>query len=419
MKNRMKCFLLLPIIIFLFGGCAQVEEYAKALFEITGLIDERTQAQVEKITMNGLDVTAVELSAKSESDGISFESPYHSTYAYDTLNEVEKAWYNNINAALAICSEEAVTLSQIGLENGLDEEDVDRIYQCVLIDHPEYFYVEGYEYTRYSALGKTVGIEICGTYELDREECIARKEQLDAAVEQILQKAPVNSSDYDKIKYVYETIIYNTEYRMDASDNQNIYSVFIGRASVCQGYAKAVQYLLNCLDVECTLVFGEVNNGEGHSWNLVKSGEQYYYLDATWGDASYLTEEGSDLNQRLPDINYDYLCITTEQLIKTHFIDHELDLPECTALEDNYYIREGSYFTGYDEAQLKREFGEAVNTGEGYVTLKCDNRQTYDSIYAELIGNQKVFEYLGDSYETIAYIENGQQLSLTFWMTNQ
>ena len=49
---------------------------------------------------------------------------------------------------------------------------------------------------------------------------------------------------------------------------------------------------------------------------------------------------------------------------------------------------------------------------------KCSNEEVYQDMYKALIEEQQIFEFLTDGYGSIAYIENEQQLSLTFWMTN-
>lgn len=415
MRRKIKSVCILFMMLLL-TGCGRIGDYAEPFIEKIVDSDEEPVKQLEKITLEEMEETLQAFITDSEEERVNFEITDHDTYAYDRLSVGEKIWYADINENLSVRSDTPVKLSEEGFEQGLTAEDVGRIYQCVMIDHPEYFYVEGYEYTQYSALGEVIGIEICGTYNTSLEECISKKAQIDAAVNGILSGISVEATDYEKIKYVYETIIFNTDYCMDASDNQNIYSVFVGHASVCQGYAKATQYLLNRLGIACTIVFGEVENGEGHSWNLVKADGEYYYLDTTWGDASYMA--GIPGQETIaPEINYDYLCITTKQLLRTHDMKHHIELPLCDADMNNYYVKEGCYFHVYDEEQIKREFEEAFFESKDFVTLKSDDQEVFEIMCRELIENQKVFDYLNDSYETINYVVSEEQLSLTFWVT--
>ena len=219
---------------------------------------------------------------------------------------------------------------------------------------------------------------------------------------------------------MYESVIFSTNYDLSAADNQNIASVFLGGASVCQGYAKATQYLLNHLGVMCTLVQGTVDTGEAHAWNLVQVDGDYYYVDTTWGDASYRMENGSE-QRSLPEINYDYLCVTTEDLLRTHRIEAVIPMPECTATEANYYVREGSYFTSYDHEQMQAVFDRAIEGGRTEVTIKCADELCYQEICHALIDEQEIFSYMqiqGNS-NTVTYAQNGKQLSLTFWVTNE
>ena len=82
---------------------------------------------------------------------------------------------------------------------------------------------------------------------MDRETAAKRLEEIDAAASRILSGISPDAGDYEKVKYVYDTLIRETDYELGAPDNQNIYSVFVNHVSVCQGYAKATQYLLNRL----------------------------------------------------------------------------------------------------------------------------------------------------------------------------
>lgn len=335
-------------------------------------------------------------------------------YAFESLGESEQYWYADIYRVLSGHLPEGELLQDLLGELGT--RDVDRLFRCVMNDHPELFYVSGYSQVEYFQNEKLQRIVFEGSYTMDEEEANIRQQQIEAYVDECLGGIPGDASEYEKVKYVYEYIIEHTDYRLDAPQNQNICSVFIGKESVCQGYAKAVQYLLERLGVTCTLVLGYVDN-VGHAWNLVQIDGRYYYVDATWGDASY--RSGGENVGRYPKVNYDYLCVTTEQLCKTHVISNVVEMPECTSMEANYYVLEKAYFDNYDEAVIGTFLKEAQEKGQDTVTVKCANEGVYDRLYEEFITRQIVFRYLDVGEGVLAYTDDREQLSLTVWLTEE
>ncbi len=311
--------------------------------------------------------------------------------------------------------------SLLGLEKEttLSTRDTSLIYkafQCVMLDHPEIFYVDGYKYTEYSSDEMIEKIVFSGNYIYDIEEIRVRQEKIADVAAKIVDGAPDTTDEYEKVKYVYETIIRNTEYDTASVDNQNICSVFLNGRSVCQGYAKALQYLLREMGMDAGLVIGTVREGDGHAWNLVSVNDNWYYLDATWGDAFYLFGEGQKQQPQTAAVNYDYLCVTTKQISQTHVMDMPVALPECTSLADNYYVREGLYFEQYDEARIQDLFAAALAEGKEIVTLKCSDSSVYEVVCTELLENQKIFDFIQTSEGSIAYTDNTEQFSITFWL---
>lgn len=331
-------------------------------------------------------------------------------YAFGKLTEEEQEVYLEILEAL-VGFRENVKLSSC------DKEQISRVFQCVLNDHPEIFYVDGYSYTEYTLGSILKKITFTGSYRFSPEEVEEKQRQIDNYVNQCLADMPEDADEYEKVKYVYEYLIHHTDYDASAKDSQNICSVFLERKSVCQGYAKATQYLLNRAGVFATLVLGRVVGGEGHAWNLVRIDGEYYYVDTTWGDASYQAVGGSDYPvEKIPTINYDYLCVTTEQMEMTHTQDNVVEMPECTSMEANFYVREGVYFTDFDEEKIEKIFTDSYDRGDTYVTLKCEGPDTYRKMLETLIGQQEVFRYLDCPDKAVSYVENEKQYSLSFWL---
>ena len=386
--------------------------------------NERKEAAKEKETQE--ESVQEEPEIPEIQDGFLYEGAFE--YAAQSLSEAEMTWYLDMKQAMGSFGED-IRLNRAALEAGCDEEDIDRIFQCVLNDHPELFYVEGYSYTRYTRGDKITSIVFSGTYSIDRETAESRRSEIEAAAAEILAGVDEDADQYTKVKYVYDTIIRKTDYDPSAPDNQNIYSVFVGHRSVCQGYAKATQYLLNRLGVECTLVLGTVETEggegiptqqEGHAWNLVRVDGEYYYVDATWGDASYTRQDGEaaeDIN--IPEINYDYLNVTTEELLKTHTLGENIPMPRCVATDANYYSKEGALFTFYDREQMQMLFDRARAQDRDDITVKCADRECYNEVLTELVDNHEIFRYLEAEDVAVAYARNDNQMSLTFWVTNE
>ncbi len=344
-----------------------------------------------------------------------------SGYAKENLSPAQQIWYEDIERILGGFQRDA-QLSKAGLEAGLTEEDIDPVFQSVLNDHPEIFYVDGYSYMKYYRFGKSSeisAVEFSGQYSMDRESALQRREEIREAADRILSGIGPEAGEYEKVKYVYETLVLETDYELNAPDSQNIYSVFVNHRSVCQGYAKATQYLLNRLGVECALVLGTVNGNEGHAWNLVRIDGSYYYVDTTWGDASYRTEDGAEDLEIQPDISYDYLNVTTAELLRTHRVGENVKVPLCTDNAANYYVREGAYFTEYDKEQAAALFQRMLDGGRQDVTLKCASEECYAEMLDGLIDRQEIFRYLPEAGNSVAYTRNDVQMSLTFWVTNR
>ncbi|MBR1470086.1 MAG: hypothetical protein IJ600_00425 [Lachnospiraceae bacterium] len=327
-------------------------------------------------------------------------------YYYDTLEEGKRKLYTELLMIMELHAENI-------LISTTDADALQEVFFCVFQDHPELFWVDGYAYRRYNS-GSDSYYTFSGKYTYTAEECAAYQPLIDSYVSNCLKEMPFGGREYDTVKYVYEYVISNTDYVLKARDNQNILSVFVYGESVCQGYAKAVQYLLQQAGVSCTMVVGKVGEGEGHAWNLVNIDGAYYYVDATWGDAGYLAAEGGGSGLK-DGISYNYLNITTDEILRTHKIDNVLPLPYCIHTEANYFVREGTMFTAYDRSKLSGLFSEAAQSGERCVNIKCGSEAVYNAFMQNLLQKQEVFGLMPEGTTSVDYMTDDDLYTICFW----
>lgn len=327
-----------------------------------------------------------EASEHIEKLGVDLELRYY----YQKLGEDEKESYRVIVDGIRREKEKiTVPLS--------DAEQVNRIYQEVMMDFPEFFWCSGKVRTT-AYTGRSSYSEVAPDYLYPRTKMGSRKKKIEAVADKIVDGIDKDSSDYEKIKYIYEYIINTTDYNPSAEDNQNIYSVLIGKESVCAGYAKSMQYLMNRMGMFCAYVVGTTNSSEYHAWNLVKCDGEYYYVDATWGDPVFAqkTEGINDDN-----ITYDYLCCSDAELFRTHQTDDAYEYPACTSEKLNYYRMNHMYYTSYDAQKACKVMKKSIDRQDEETIFKYADEETYRKAEKSLIQNGLISEaarYLCEKY---------------------
>ena len=117
--------------------------------------------------------------------------------------------------------------------------------------------------------------------------------ELNGAVNALLNTvAAEGNSDYQKIKAVYDYICENVTYDYANLNDEtyllkhSAYAALVDKTAVCQGYATLFYRMMLEMGIDCRVIPGLAEDGSAHSWNIVKIGDVYYNLDATW-DAGY------------------------------------------------------------------------------------------------------------------------------------
>ena len=325
-------------------------------------------------------------------------------YGYQTLSADEQKIYRQLVKGLEDFQEE-ISLSPVS------EDGVEKIFNRVMIDHPEYFWTEGsfQYYMETWPDGSAADMKVMPNYLMEQEEAKQIQADIEAKAQEWLAGVSQETDTYEKIKYVYETLIRNVDYDANSANNQNIQSVFLEGRTVCMGYSKATQYLLNQMGIFCTLVTGTASDGTqqgdadtGHAWNLVKIGDEFYYVDTTWGNPGY-----SDAQNVGVDIFYSYLCCNEDTLAPTHRVNDDLQLPTCW--DDRYKSskNKGCWYETYDRNQIYQVMLQNVS-GEHHTTeLRFASREAYEQAAEEMVQGNIMQEAVQNS----SNLSPGQQVS--------
>ncbi len=300
-------------------------------------------------------------------------------FHYEQLDDSLKVMYETMYAGMCAYEEEIVL-------EGIEEAQLEALFRSVIEDHPQLFYVgASYRYTIY-ADGTLCFFPQYVYDEKQREEIQSR---IDASCDTILRDAP--KEEEALAAYLYEYVITHAEYEPNDHDQQ-MDSFFLQGKSVCAGYARAYQYLMQYAGLRCTTVSGELNAASmttgsadrSHAWNLVWLDDDWFYVDATSGD----------IVQYGPHTCYQFFKLSSQeaQLLYTASIE----LPSTRDPSQSYFHSHHYYLEGYEEAVLQEAIAAMKERGDQVLELRTSPDQT-QALQDALLWENRIFYLLAQN----------------------
>lgn len=302
------------------------------------------------------DTTAEQLQSQLDTgftgDGLEFDAAYYPYYAM--LDEKRKHVYRQIYANA--CELYSVFSPVEPVTAG----ELKNIFSAVINDHPELFWMETAYAGKYVRSGQCMEIEL--KFNRTAQNLDNAKVSFNDNVNQILVGAQNFSDNYEKEKFVHDALLDRISYNMGAEMNQSAYSALVNGQTVCAGYARAFQYILQQLGIPCYYCTGYA--GESHAWNIVALDDDYYNVDATWDD----TGNGT----------YDYFNKTDEDYAGNH-IREELSvyLPPCN----------GQTYRNLEQSAEDNGLRNLADVGLTDDQVITDIQGYYENCYAQILQN--------------------------------
>lgn len=239
---------------------------------------------------------------------------YSSNYIYNRLDERARQFWDLLdaecrkylattnNAKLVTVSDERGAKSScyaaLGIDFltlGLTSMKASNVYLMFLYANPQYYFLDS-SYLRSSKSLTPVFYDKFASGTARKSET----QKLKTKINDMKTQVEKGDTDLEKAKIAHDLIIkkvqYDHEYasqRPNTLYHQSAYSVFCDSYTVCAGYTKAFEILMNSVGIDVVGITSRKVTGydfygnpivEGHAWNAVCLNDTWYYVDCTWDD---------------------------------------------------------------------------------------------------------------------------------------
>lgn len=234
----------------------------------------------------------------------------------------------------------------------LDGRELSEVFFKLRLDCPEIFYTTGFHYRFYPDGSHA---ELIPEYLFDKAKVQEHQKALEARIARLVRPAQ-QMSDWEKEQYIHDFICGNVRYdKLKKAYSHEIIGPLGQGVGVCEGIAKTVKILCDRLGIWCIIAISEANPEKQikyrHAWNVVRMGDAYYHLDATFDNSV-----GFDGETR-----YDYFNLDDARF----FRDHEpvlYPVPLCGDGEHFYYREKKLSFTTLEE--VSKRASQAAKKGK-------------------------------------------------------
>lgn len=271
--------------------------------------------QGKQVSQDRADEIQNTLSVGETGDDLTYDTliyPY-----YDMLNETGKALYRQIHANANALTDAFRPVTDA------NANELKNAFTAVCNDHPELFWLNtAYSY-KYAPNGKIAEIDLSFNY--TAQSIDDSKAAFEEAANEIIYGSRGVGDAYQQEVYVHDALVKKITYDINAPINQSAYSALVSNRTVCAGYARAFQYIMQQLGIPCYYCSGFA--GQNHAWNIIKLDDDFYNVDVTWDDTTPAT--------------YDYFNCSDADYASTHVRkDLSVYLPPCNGsrysdLEEN------------------------------------------------------------------------------------
>lgn len=299
------------------------------------------------------------------------------------------------------------------------QKEATDLYNAFFRDNPQFFYVDSvYSLEGYKHNGEALYDTLVLVYTMPADKRKESVQQAKEALSDMLKGCPDTHDPFDTELFLHDRLAQHCTYDHQAADKGHeafphaftAFGALVEGKAVCEGYSRAMQWLLKEAGIPSTLVIGRsIKTHEDHMWNMVHINGQNYHLDVTWDDSDNT-------------VRHTYFNLSGDMLKKTHILAlNQPGLPNCNDQANNFFVKKGRWIDTYDRAQIARCIASAAADGETTIEIRFEkdkfdnallflkNRSLTTSMVEKYLPPEKrpfwKYTLLGDSNHQILILE--------------